>query len=92
LRELGYTVREAVNGKDALKIIESERASVDLVLVDWNMPEMDGLDLVTQLRQDPELASLKLIMVTNETEMNRIVAALEAGANEYLMKPFTKAS
>jgi len=53
---------------------------------------MDGLDLVTQLRQDPELASLKLIMVTNETEMNRIVAALEAGANEYLMKPFTKAS
>lgn len=92
MRELGYTVREAVNGKDALKIIESERASVDLVLVDWNMPEMDGLDLVTQLRQDPELASLKLIMVTNETEMNRIVAALEAGANEYLMKPFTKAS
>ena len=90
LRELGYAVCEAVNGKDALKVIASEKASVELVLVDWNMPEMNGLDLVKQLRQDPELATLKLIMVTNETERDLVASALEAGTNEYLMKPFTK--
>lgn len=90
LRELGFNVCEALNGQDALKVIESEKASVELVLVDWNMPEMNGLDLVKQLRQDPELASLKLIMVTNENERDLVASALEAGANEYLMKPFTK--
>jgi two-component system chemotaxis response regulator CheY len=89
LRELGYEVCEAVDGKDALKVIESEKA-VHLVLADWNMPEMNGLDLVKHLRQNPELASLKVIMVTTETEVDHIVSALEAGANEYVMKPFTK--
>jgi two-component system chemotaxis response regulator CheY len=90
LRELGYEVCEAVDGKDALKVIESEKAAVQLVLADWNMPEMNGLDLVKHLRQNPELASLKVIMVTTETEVDYIVSALEAGANEYVMKPFTK--
>ena len=90
LRELGFEVCEAMNGEDALKVIEAEKASVELVLVDWNMPEMNGLDLVKQLRQDPELATLKLIMVTNETERDLVASALEAGTNEYLMKPFTK--
>ena len=90
LRELGYEVCEAVDGKDALKVIESEKAAVQLVLADWNMPKMNGLDLVKHLRQIPELASLKVIMVTTETEVDHIVSALEAGANEYVMKPFTK--
>jgi two-component system chemotaxis response regulator CheY len=90
LRELGYETCEAVNGKDALEVIESEKATVDLVLADWNMPEMNGLDLVKRLRQNPELDSLKVIMVTTETEVDHIVSALEAGANEYVMKPFTK--
>jgi two-component system chemotaxis response regulator CheY len=90
LRELGYEVCEAVDGKDALKVMESEKNAVDLVLADWNMPEMNGLELVKQLRLKPELASLKVVMVTTETEVDRIVSALEAGANEYVMKPFTK--
>ena len=90
LRELGYEVCEAVDGNDALKVIESEKAAVHLVLADWNMPEMNGLDLVKHLRQNPELSSLKVIMVTTETEVDHIVSALEAGANEYVMKPFTK--
>ena len=90
LRELGYEVCEAENGIDALKMIQSENAAVNLVLADWNMPEMNGLDLVKHLRQNPELASLKVIMVTTETEVDHIVSALEAGANEYVMKPFTK--
>ena len=54
------------------------------------MPEMNGLELLKQLRQDPDLASLKVIMVTTETELDHMVSALEAGANEYVMKPFTK--
>ncbi len=90
LRELGYEVCEAADGKDALNVIESEKAAVSLVLTDWNMPVMNGLDLVKNLRRDPELTSLKIIMVTTETELDHIVSALEAGANEYVMKPFTK--
>jgi two-component system chemotaxis response regulator CheY len=90
LRELGYEVCEAVDGEDALKVIEAEKAAVTVVLTDWSMPLMNGLDLVKNLRQDPELASLKVIMVTTETEVDHIVSALEAGADEYVMKPFTK--
>jgi two-component system, chemotaxis family, chemotaxis protein CheY len=90
LRELGYEVCEAVDGRDALHVIEAEKAAVTLVLTDWSMPVMNGLDLLKNLRQDPELASLKVIMVTTETEVDHIVSALEAGANEYVMKPFTK--
>jgi two-component system chemotaxis response regulator CheY len=90
LKELGYEVCEASNGKEALKVMESEKATVDLVLADWNMPEMNGLELLKQLRQDPEFAALKVVMVTTETELDHMVSALEAGANEYVMKPFTK--
>lgn len=90
LKELGYEVCEAGNGKEALKVMETEKAAVNLVLADWNMPEMNGLELLKQLRQDPNLAALKVIMVTTETELDHIVSALRAGANEYVMKPFTK--
>ncbi len=55
LRELGYEVCEAGNGIEALKVMESEKATVNLVLADWNMPEMNGLELLKQLRQDPDL-------------------------------------
>jgi two-component system chemotaxis response regulator CheY len=91
LRELGYQVCEAGNGKEALKVMETEKAEVNVVLADWNMPEMDGLELLKTLRKDPDLAALKVIMVTTETEMDHMVSALEAGANEYVMKTFTKA-
>ncbi len=57
LRELGYEVCEAIDGKDALKVIEAQKAAVDLVFADWNMPEMNGLDLVKHLRQNPDLSS-----------------------------------
>jgi two-component system chemotaxis response regulator CheY len=90
LKELGYEVCEAGNGKEALKVMESQKAAVNLVLADWNMPEMNGLELLKQLRQDPDLDSLKVIMVTTETELDHVVSALEAGANEYVMKPFTR--
>ena len=90
LIELGWEVCEANNGREALAVIEPQKAAVSLVLADWNMPEMNGLELVKRLRQDPELASLKVIMVTTETEISQMASALDAGADEYVMKPFTK--
>ncbi|MGA3258697.1 MAG: response regulator [Bryobacteraceae bacterium] len=90
LKELGFEVREAANGREALDVIETEKTAVSLVLADWNMPEINGLELLKRLRQKPELASLVVVMVTTETELDQMAAALEAGANEYVMKPFTK--
>jgi two-component system chemotaxis response regulator CheY len=90
LRELGYEVREAANGREALNVIEAEKNAVALVLADWNMPEINGLELLKRLRQNPALSSLVVVMVTTETELDQMAAALEAGANEYVMKPFTK--
>jgi two-component system chemotaxis response regulator CheY len=90
LKELGFEVREAANGREALEVIEAEKTAVTLVLADWNMPEINGLELLKRLRQNPELSSLVVVMVTTETELDQMAAALEAGANEYVMKPFTK--
>jgi two-component system chemotaxis response regulator CheY len=90
LKELGFEVREAANGREALEVIEAEKTAVTLVLADWNMPEINGLELLKRLRQQPELSSLVVVMVTTETELDQMAAALEAGANEYVMKPFTK--
>jgi two-component system chemotaxis response regulator CheY len=88
LREVGYEVCEAGDGKEALaKLAGGE--SVSLILVDWNMPRLDGLGFVRCLRSDPRNSEVKVMMVTTETEMDRMVTALEAGANEYVMKPFT---
>ena len=89
LIELGYEVCEAANGIEALKVVEADKTELALVLADWNMPEMNGLDLLKRLRQDPDLATLKVIMVTTETEIEHMASALNAGANEYVMKPFT---
>ena len=87
--ELGYSCCEAGNGQEALEVLARE-AQVSLMLVDWNMPVMCGLDLVKAVRADSRFAGIPLVMVTTETEIDRISQALEAGANEYVMKPFTK--
>jgi two-component system chemotaxis response regulator CheY len=89
LGELGYEVRQAVNGKDALAQADQD-TDLSLFLVDWNMPEMNGLEFVQQVRKDARFAGVPVMMVTTETEINQVVRALEAGANEYVMKPFTK--
>lgn len=90
LKGLGCEVREAANGIEALEVVKAEQNRVDLALVDWNMPEMNGLELLKRLRQEPALSSLVVVMVTTESEMEHMTLALEAGANEYVMKPFTK--
>jgi two-component system chemotaxis response regulator CheY len=90
LKEIGFQVREASNGRDALDLIAQNKAGLALVLADWNMPEMNGMELLQKIRQDPDLARLVVMMVTTETELDQMAAALAAGANEYVMKPFTK--
>ena len=90
LQQFGYEVAQAANGKDALEQIQRERPDVSLFLVDWNMPEMNGLDFIKNLRAQPKFQTTPVMMVTTETEADQITAALEAGANEYVIKPFTE--
>lgn len=87
--ELGFTATEAADGRAALAQLAAGPRP-DLVLVDWNMPVMNGLEFVQAVRGMPEYAALPLVMVTTETEMSQVVRALEAGANEYVMKPFSR--
>jgi len=88
LRGVGYEVCEAADGSEALARLSAGEC-VSLILVDWNMPKVDGLAFVRCLRSDPLNAAVKVMMVTTETEVGQMVTALEAGANEYVMKPFT---
>lgn len=90
LTEMGYEVCEASDGREALQVMEAKMNAVKLALVDWNMPEMNGLDLLKHLRLNPALTSLKVVMVTTEAELNHMTTAIAAGADEYVMKPFTK--
>jgi two-component system chemotaxis response regulator CheY len=89
LKTLGFEVTEAANGREALERLKYA-GHVDLALVDWNMPEMSGIDFVKAVRADPKYADLRLMMVTTENEMSKIQEALEAGADEYVMKPFSR--
>jgi len=89
LRELGIEVIEAANGHDGLVQI-NQTEGVDLVLVDWNMPVMNGLEFIKAVRADRAFDAVRIMMVTTETEQEQVLRALSAGANEYLMKPFTK--
>lgn len=90
MTELGYQVAEARHGREALLHLQAH-PETDLALVDWNMPEMNGLELVQAVKADAALAGVRLMMVTTEIEMSQMVKALEAGAHEYVMKPFTRA-
>jgi two-component system, chemotaxis family, chemotaxis protein CheY len=89
LKKLGYEVSEAGNGQEGLHVIR-EKGRPDVALVDWNMPVMGGFEFVKAVRADPSLTGLPLVMVTTETEMDQMSAALAAGANEYVLKPFTR--
>jgi two-component system chemotaxis response regulator CheY len=89
LREIGFEILEAAHGIEAMQRLK-ETGAVDVMLVDWNMPEMDGYDLLRTVRAHPLYRRIPLLMVTAETEMAQMSKALEAGANEYVMKPFTK--
>ena len=89
LQELGFQFIEASNGQDGLeKLAQGELPAV--VMIDWNMPELNGIEMVKTVRANPAWADVRLIMITSENEIERVQTALEAGADEYIMKPFTK--
>jgi two-component system chemotaxis response regulator CheY len=89
LREVGLEVVEAANGREGLEQM-SQPPGVELVLVDWNMPVMNGLEFIQAVRAERAYDSVRIMMVTTETEQEQVMRALSAGANEYMMKPFTK--
>jgi two-component system chemotaxis response regulator CheY len=88
LNDLGFETEQAEHGRAALDILESG-TDVQLCCIDWNMPVMDGLTFVSEVRANPAWRHITLMMVTTESEQGQIVRALAAGAHEYLIKPFT---
>jgi two-component system chemotaxis response regulator CheY len=89
LTEIGFEIIEAKDGAEAMKYFDGT-GQVDLALVDWNLPNMNGLELITYIRSNPLNNDICVIMCTSETEKSRVTDALNAGANEYVMKPFTR--
>lgn len=87
LRDLGHNdVEEAEDGRVALRRLQS--GAFDAVITDWNMPNMDGLELLKSVRADPALKHLPVLIITAEAKKENIVAAAQAGANGYIVKPF----
>mgnify|MGYP002623501928 CR=1 FL=1 len=86
LKTLGFTdIAEASDGLEALAAIAKERP--ELMLVDWNMPNMDGITLIRKVRESDK--GLPIIMVTTESEKSRVIEAVKAGVNNYVVTPFT---
>src|SRR5438045_4211698 len=82
LRECGFQTSDAVHGRDGLEKLEAG-GPPDLILVDWNMPEMNGIEFLRALRADNRYDGVRVMMVTTETAVTQVQAALEAGANEF---------
>jgi two-component system chemotaxis response regulator CheY len=89
LSDLDIDVVEAADGREAVRTLTDD-PGLDLALVDWNLPEMSGLEVVNEVRGRLGMADIKLLMVTTETELERVAQALQAGADEYIMKPFDR--
>ena len=88
LKQIGFkNIVEADDGKSALK--ELKKGKFDLILCDWNMPEMPGIDLLKAVRSDDELKGTPFVMVTAEAQKDNIVEAVKAGVSNYVVKPFT---
>lgn len=88
LLEQGYQVTEAGHGQEGLEKLR-EHQDIRLALVDWNTPVMDGLEFIQAVRRERVWDTIQLVMVTTETEVEQVQRAISAGANEYVMKPFT---
>ena len=89
LRGLGFRVIEAENGSEGLARLQ-ESGGADVALVDWNMPIMNGIEFVRAVRHRPEFDAMRMMMVTTESDTAHVALALAGGANEYVMKPFTR--
>lgn len=89
VQPLGFEILEAGDGQEGLNRLAEYAPEVELTLVDWNMPVMNGLEFVKAVRADNEYQDMKLMMVTTETEPAQMARALMAGVDEFVMKPFT---
>ncbi|HOP07141.1 MAG TPA: response regulator [candidate division Zixibacteria bacterium] len=88
---LGYETIEAKNGMEAIAKLKAHRDEVALVILDWNMPVMNGFDALVEIRADDSFRDIPILMATSESEKKNVVRAIQAGANNYLPKPFDKA-
>ena len=86
--ELGLELLEAADSIQALKLLEERAESIQLVLLDWNMPGMSGLDLLKKMKAHPRYKDIVVMMLTSEADQNCVVEALKAGAQNYMTKPF----
>ena len=89
VESLGYAVIEAKNGEDGLTVLASEADQIALIMLDWNMPGLSGLEVLVKIRKEPKTQAIPVMMVTTEMERKNMVEAVKAGANHYLTKPFT---
>jgi two-component system chemotaxis response regulator CheY len=88
LKQLGFeNIDEAENGEDALRKLKS--GDYGLVVSDWNMPVMEGLELLKHIRNDPQLKDIPFLMVTAEAEKEKVIEAIKSGVDNYIVKPFT---
>lgn len=88
LKQVGYeNIVEAEDGVSALKALKSQK--IDLIVSDWNMPNMTGLELLKEVRSDEELKPTPFLMVTAEALQDNVIAAVKAGVSNYIVKPFT---
>ena len=90
LRDSGFEITEAANRREALERLKACDPPPRLALLDWNMPEMNGLEFLQAVRANRANDTMRILMVTTESEMSQLARALEAGANEYVLKPFTR--
>ncbi|WP_456431144.1 response regulator [Thermosulfuriphilus sp.] len=87
LEAMGFEVLEAENGQEALEVLKS-KGPVDIILLDWHMPVMNGFEFLKTVRANSAWDDVKIMMVTTENQQQSVIEAVMAGANEYLMKPF----
>ena len=88
LKQLGYeNIEEAEDGQQALAMLKDDK--YHFIISDWNMPNMTGIELLHQVRSDFELKALPFLMVTAESEKERVIEAIKSGVNNYIIKPFT---
>ena len=88
LEDMGLSdISEAADGSQALKLVSSRK--FDLILLDWKMPVLSGLDTLRKLKADPEFESIPVVMITSETNKTKILEAIQSGAANYIIKPFS---
>ena len=86
---IGFEAAQASNGKEALDILEADGKDINIVLLDWNMPIMSGIDVIKSMRRDDRFKKIPVLMISTESEDDRIKEVINAGAQGYLTKPFT---